>query len=374
MKRFIRGLLALTALSHAAFALAAAHALGGGVLGALGALAAVAAASLLLLPRLRLLLDDRPIGPLRRALERLYFVHWGACLLSTALLVLLSPAALLGAIGLGALAAGAYGASLAVATYAVFVRTRLPRLRCLDVPIADLDPAYDGYRVAQLSDLHVGSLFPAEAVLRFVEVANRAAPDLIVATGDYLTSGSRFHPDVARVLCALRAPDGVFAIWGNHDNYDGREPLRSLLLAGGVRLLENTSARLERAGASLTLVGVDDLFSRRADVAASFRDVEPGATVIGLVHDPKQFTALAERGAALVLTGHTHWGQVGLPLLPERVNLARRFFAFSAGVYQRGRATLYVHPGIGATGPPLRFGVAPEVTVLTLRRAAPQAE
>ncbi len=363
----------VTFAAHAAFALALAHVAGGGSLGIIVALLTAALSTALLAPRLKLLLDDRPLGVVRRTLERLYYAHWGACLLSSVLLVPGVALFFAGVAELGELALSAYCASLLVGTYAVFVRTRLPRVRSIDVGIEGLDAAFDGYRIAQLSDLHVGSLFPAAAAARFVAAANRADPDLVVATGDYLTSGARFHRDVARLLTSLRARDGAYAVWGNHDNYDGREPLRSLLVEGGVTLLENASAKVSRGGATLTLVGVDDLFSRRADVAASFRDVEPGATVIGLVHDPKQFTAMAERGASLVLTGHTHWGQVALPLAAERVNLARRFFAFSAGIYRQGQATLYVHPGIGATGPPLRFGVPPEVTVLVLRRAVAQA-
>ncbi|NUP10109.1 MAG: metallophosphoesterase [Polyangiaceae bacterium] len=348
--------------------------LGGGWVGFAAAAGLAAILTYLLRARIALLIDDEPVGLARRTAERLYFAHWGACLLSVVLLVPGSVLAFSGVVGIGAVAAAVYGVSLAIALYAVFIRTRLARVRTLDVFIAGLPAAFDGYRIAQLSDIHIGSLFPAGAAQRFVDATNRLDADLVALTGDYLTSGTRFHADVATLLGGLRAKDGTLAVWGNHDNYGDREPLRSLLIERGVHLLENESTRIQRNGASLTIVGVDDIFSRRADVAASFREVDGDSTTIALVHDPKQFPAIADRGAALVLTGHTHWGQVAVPLAAERVNLARRFFRFSGGLYRVDGAYLYVHPGIGATGPPLRFGVPPEITVIVLRSEKPQEE
>lgn len=345
------------------------HSLGESLAAGAVALLASAALTVLLRWRLRLLLDDRPISTTRRLAERAYYAHWGACLLASCLFIPLIALVAVDVASLGQAALIAYGVSLLVGGYAVFVRTRIVRVRTIELELERLPRELDGYRIAQLSDLHIGSMFPATAAKAFVVATNRLAPDLVALTGDYLTSGSRFHEDVARLLTTFEAKDGTFAVWGNHDNYGDREPLRTLLQRGGVRLLENESTTVERDGAQLTLVGVDDIYSRRSDVEASFRTVASGSAIVALVHDPKLFPAVADRGADLVLTGHTHWGQVALPLLASHVNLAKRFFRFSGGLYRQGASTLYVHPGVGETGPPLRFGVPPEVTLFVLRSA-----
>jgi len=328
----------------------------------------------LLRGRIRLLMDDRPIGAARRLLERLYFAHWGAAVVSPGTFAVALVPVLFGVTSIGGAAVAGYGVALVAALYGVFIRTRVAKMRTIEIPIEGLPPAFDGYRIVQLSDVHIGSLFPRAAARRFVLAANALEPDLVALTGDYVTSGNAFHEDVALLFGELRARDGVALVWGNHDNYGEREPLRSLLVTQQVRVLENGVTRVERGGASLSFVGVDDIFSRRADVARAFEPVAPDEVVIGLVHDPKLYPAIAERGAKLVLTGHTHWGQIGVPLAARRLNLAKRFFRYPGGLYRTGSTTLYVHPGIGSTGPPIRFGVPPEITLFVLRVAAQPPE
>src|SRR4029079_12076061 len=119
----------------------------------------------------------------------------------------------------------------------------------------------------------------------------------------------------------------------------------------------------------LEIAGVDDTWTRRADVTEAMRGFDDARPLIALSHDPALFPDFARRGAALVLSGHTHWGQVGVPFAAQRYNLARRVFRFSAGLYRERGATLYVNPGLGTTGPPIRLGSAPEITVFTLRRS-----
>jgi len=318
--------------------------------------------------RLSLAFHDRPITPLRRFCERLYYMEWSGSLAAFVLFVLGAPLALLDVVSLAQVALVAYVVALSVAAYAVFVRTRRARVRQLELALPGLPAAFEGYRIAQLSDVHVGSLFPADHFRLFVRVANQLDVDLMALTGDYVTSGTRFHEEAARALCELSARDGSIAILGNHDNFGECEPLSSALRSGGVRLLANSHETIKRGDAELVVVGVDDTYTRRADVEASFADVPEGAFTIALAHDPKLFHAIAERGARLVLAGHTHWGQIGIPFLAERFNLGSRFFKYAAGLYEHAGAKLYVHPGIGCTGPPVRFGVAPEITVFVLRR------
>ncbi len=322
--------------------------------------------------RLALSFDDRPISALRRWLvERAYYTHWCAALGSLPLALVASPLLLLDGVEVGPLALWVYGVPLALAVFGVLVRPHRATVRELEVTVEGLPHAFDGYRVAQLSDTHLGSLTPVEQLLEWVATANACTPDLVALTGDYVTNGTRFHEAAADVFARLRAPDGVIAVLGNHDNFGGCEPLSSALRAGGIRLLMNEHAVIERHGARLVVVGVDDVFSRRADVAKAFSGVEEGAPVLGLAHDPRLFPAMAERGARLVLSGHTHWGQVGVPYASRLMNVARPFFRFPGGLFAHASgAKLWVSPGLGTTGPPVRLGVAPEITVLVLRVTA----
>jgi uncharacterized protein len=393
MRRFWIILYTFTVLSHVPFALGARYALEQA--GAPGAawLALLTGATLVALLRgvVRRGMVDAPVHAWKRWLfYEPYYVHWCAALMASFLFLpalalsfaggLLregfagASAAAQGAAGgqlapIGALAAGSYAIALALCGFGVFVRRRWLRVRTLDVPVAGLSPAFDGYRIAQLSDIHIGSLLSRRRAERWVDQTNALDVDLVALTGDYVTSGEAFHGDIAEVLGRLRARDRVVAVMGNHDYFGDGEALVTALRAGGVTVLRNERLELERGGERLTLAGVDDTWTRRADVDRTLSGRDPASPAVVLAHDPALFPALAELGASVVLSGHTHWGQLGAPFLSARYNMARLAHRYHADVYREGRATLYVHPGMGTTGPPIRLGVAPEVTVLRLRRA-----
>ncbi|MBW2453002.1 MAG: metallophosphoesterase [Deltaproteobacteria bacterium] len=343
-------------------------------------------ALLLALPfggRLRLAMWDRPVGPVRRlVVEELYFVHWCAAVMAL-------PLFLLAALGYGLISqldldglfswatgqrlyGASYGVALALAAWGVLVRRRWLRVVTIDVPVAGLGTAFDGYRIAQLSDLHVGSLCPPTWAERWVRIVNELDVDAVALTGDYVSSGVTFHQAIAAALGRLQARDGVFAVMGNHDYFGDGEPLMTLLREGGVVLLRNEHVTVERNGDHFCLAGVDDRFTERTDIAAALAGRDPDLPLIVLVHDPTAFLPLADRGAALVLCGHTHWGQLAVPGASRRFNYARLSQPFCAGRYERRGAQLYVTPGLGTTGPPLRIGTWPEITVLRLR-AGPQS-
>jgi predicted MPP superfamily phosphohydrolase len=154
---------------------------------------------------------------------------------------------------------------------------------------------------------------------------------------------------------------------GNHDYFGEGEPLISMLRGRGVRVLRNEGVVIERAGAQLWLAAIDDTWTRRDDLARALEGRPDGAATVLLAHDPARFDAAAEAGAHLVLSGHTHGGQIAMPFASRALSLASLAHPYNVGVYRRGRSTLYVHPGLGTTGPPMRLGVAPEVTILVLR-------
>ncbi len=383
MGRFWIIVYGVTAAAHLPFTLALAALLssrGGDQRAGLLALPISAALVWLLGGRIAQVKQDRRLSPSRLLLlEEPYFVHWCAVLVS-------APLFLLGALGLlvarllavsfahapslaelASVSHFSYLAGLALSFYGVVVRRRWVRIRTIDVVIPGLGPAFDGYRIAQLSDLHIGGLWPRARAERWTRAVNGLDVDLIALTGDYVTSGTAFHEDIAAVLTAMRARDGVIAVMGNHDYFGDGEPLLSLLAEGGVEVLHNQHRRLTRGTDGLVIAGVDDTYTRRADVGRALQGTKRGEPLIALAHDPQLFPALAEGGAALVLSGHTHGGQLALPFAATRVNLARLSYRFHAGLYRLGASQLYVHPGLGTTGPPVRIGAAPEITVLRLR-------
>lgn len=382
MRRFLLGLWTFTAIVHVVF-FAALRELCARVAVPAPTLVALAVTTLLVAlfrGRFALVRGDRPISSARRFLELLYYTHWCAAVGAT-LVFVASGTLALAATGIAALASralpslatpvllGSYATGLVVATYAVWFRARRARVRAVDVRVPGLPAAFDGYRIAQLSDLHIGSMMSPRVSARWIAAANALQPDLVALTGDYVTNGVLFHDEIARVLSGLRAKDAVVAVLGNHDYFGGGEPLATYLCERGIVLLRNARHTVTRGGASLEIAGVDDTWTRHADVELTLRDLDTTRPLIALTHDPSLFPDFARRGAALVLAGHTHWGQIGVPFAAERYNVARRIFRFSAGLYRDGDSVLYVNPGLGATGPPVRLGSPPEITLLVLHAA-----
>jgi predicted MPP superfamily phosphohydrolase len=379
MSRMARVLLALTVAMHVPVALGVvelARRLGLPFAWPIG-FAWGAAGVALLLGRVRGMMPDRKRSELAvRFIDIPYFVHWCAAAWT---LVLSVPLTLL--VPLVDLARGVpvvvpmttymvtYLLGLVVCAYGVLVRRRWFRVVEREVRVAGLDPAFDGLRVAQLSDLHVGMLTPKSWALAWSRAANAQKPDLVVVTGDMVTSGVDFHDDIAEALGELRAPLGVFACMGNHDYFGEGEPLASLLTGRGIRVLRNEGHVVEHGGARLWLAAIDDTWTRRDDLALAMKGRPEGVATMLLAHDPARFDEAAKAGAELVLSGHTHGGQLAVPFLSRTLSLSSLAHKYNVGFYTSGRSTLYVHPGLGTTGPPIRIGAAPEVTVLILRAA-----
>jgi predicted MPP superfamily phosphohydrolase len=305
-----------------------------------------------------------------------YYVHWCACVFT------IVPS-IVGSIALpvvdlvrglppsipAAFFMWTYVMGLVVCGYGILVRRRWFLVREVEVVIAGLDPSFDGFRIAHLSDLHIGTNTPKSWGHRWARAANGRKADIAVVTGDLVSSGSDYHGDIAEVVGGLEAKDGVFVSMGNHDYFGEGEPLVSLLAQRGVRVLRNEGVLLEREGKPVYLAGIDDTWTRRDDLDRALRERPDAATTILLSHDPERFTQAAARDVALTLSGHTHGGQIAFPFLSRWVSLSHLTHSFHQGLYKKGDATLYVHPGLGTTGPPMRLGVAPAVVILTLRAA-----
>jgi hypothetical protein len=251
------------------------------------------------------------------------------------------------------------------------------RLRHEVVPVRlrGLAPELRGLRVVQLSDLHIGNGMTVARLEDLVRRANALAADLLVLTGDLFDADPAWVEPGCRALAALRARCGVFAVLGNHDHYTGADRVARGLeaLAPNVTLLRKDLVRLPLP-APLYLAGVDDppatLWTARdvevPDLEELARDLPADGPVLLLVHRPEVFRQAARLGFPLVLAGHTHGGQLAVPGLAHRFNLARLMTRFDRGLFHENGSVLYVSRGAGVAGPGLRISSPREITTLTL--------
>jgi uncharacterized protein len=274
------------------------------------------------------------------------------------------------------------------------------QVREVEIPIANLPPGLDGLRITQLSDIHIGSYMPIAQVRRAVGMANELGGNLAVVTGDFLTGRTDPLEDCIAELSRLRAPLGVWGCNGNHEIYAGAEDeAATLFYRYGMKLLRQQNAELRWQGSALNLIGVDYQRQRAADGgrAAQLAGIEPlvrrDVPNILLSHNPNSFPRAAELGIELSLAGHTHGGQVRVEILDHRWSPAQFFTSYVAGLYRRplfasahltssevaalppasslpppASSLIYVNRGLGTIGAPVRLGVPPEITLLTLRR------
>ncbi len=248
------------------------------------------------------------------------------------------------------------------ATYgAVYERHQMMRTD-LDIGVSGLPPALEGLRIGLLTDVHHSTTVSADDVTQAVEVLRRAAPDLMVLGGDYVTYGDRrFVGPVAERLTPLAtAPAGAFAILGNHD--DDRD-MPAALTQRGFTVLRDQRTTITVRGERLDIAGIR-FWTRRASEIANVLN-GAGETVLLLAHDPRRLAEAAALDVQLVLSGHTHGGQV---LLPGVGAIAGRKFPVLSGLGHQDNTALFVSRGVGTVYVPVRFNCPPEVAVLTLRR------
>lgn len=237
----------------------------------------------------------------------------------------------------------------------------------VEIHIADLPASFDGYRIAYLTDLHSSPIVPRWWIQRAVETALGLQPDVIALGGDYVHDDPRYAPGVAEILRPLHAPDGVFAVLGNHDHYVGSGVIRAALERAGVRELLNSSLRVNRGGAEIAVAGVGDLECDVIDFDAALGGVGGGVPRIVLSHDPDVFAYWPPTlRLDLMVAGHTHGGQAYLPIIGPPFVPSQFGFRYLAGLYCEGDRQLYVSRGVGASGVPMRWGCPPELTLIVL--------
>ncbi len=234
------------------------------------------------------------------------------------------------------------------------------------VVLEALPAAFTGFRIALLSDIHHGPFVPLSYVRHVVALANALEADLVCLCGDYVHRGRRFIAPVGEALAALRGRSGVVAVLGNHDHWDGAAATRRALAAARIPELRNGGQWIYRGGARIRFAGVGDLLEDRQDLAGALGDARADDVTVLLSHEPDFAEGIADRRVSLVLSGHTHGGQVhvpgyGPPVLPTR--LARKY---ASGLVRAPATQVFVTRGVGTITPPVRLCCRPEVALLTL--------
>jgi len=318
-------------------------------------------------------------------IHRLFVVHWAvymtlgvfACvffytlvadLLIALLIFILGPRIALVAESWSFVAVGAM-ATASVVIGAVQV-AKGPRVYEVEIPIENLPNEFDGFEIVQISDLHVGPTLGRAFIEHVVKVANDLAPDLIALTGDLIDGAVHQLRRVIEPLAQLRAKYGTFYVTGNHEYYWGVEEWIAEFRRLGARVLVNEHAVIRKDGAELVIAGVTDdsaaqiVPDQASDVAKAIAGAPDHAIKILLSHRPSGYKKAVRAGFHLQLSGHTHGGQ----FFPWSLIVALAF-RYGKGLHRYEKFWIYVSRGTGYWGPPLRFGVPPEITLLRLKRA-----
>ena len=230
-----------------------------------------------------------------------------------------------------------------------------------------LPKAFDGFRIVHLSDFHHSPFTSREQIKTAVETANRLHPDLIALTGDYISHERRFAAPCAELLGRLRARQGVYAVLGNHDHWTDAALITDLFRAEGITVLVNQGMRFEKNGEAIWLAGVDDTMVGLEDLALALAGSSSDEMKLLLAHNPIVLRRAARAGVDLVLSGHTHGGQVTLRSEKSASGRPRR--RLLRGLGRQGDTQIYVTRGLGTVVLPIRYGCPPEVSLLELRRA-----
>ncbi len=253
------------------------------------------------------------------------------------------------------------GAVTGAGSYGYFYERHELELTRADLPVVGLPQELVGLRIGLITDVHRSRWVSADDVAHAATTLMREQPDLIVLGGDYVTWGNRqYVVPSAEALRPLSAPYGVFGILGNHDD---DHDMPAALARNGVQMLKDARTHLTIRNAPVDLVGIRYWTKRGADIASIARGAT--GTVILLAHDPRRLGEAAALKIPLVLSGHTHGGQVVLPIVGA---IAAQKFPVIAGLGRRRETTMFVSRGVGTMYVPVRINCPPEVAVLTLQR------
>jgi predicted MPP superfamily phosphohydrolase len=266
----------------------------------------------------------------------------------------------------------AMAAPLAAIGYGALIERTRFRVREVDALLPGLPPGLDGLRILQLSDIHMGPFLSESDLVRVVDMSMELKPHLAVITGDLISTHGDPLDACIRQLARVKADAGLFGCMGNHEHYARAEDYVEQAGARvGIRFLRRRSQQLQFGGSTLNLAGVDHQSSSRGKkyLAGAERMVVPGAFNLLLSHNPAVFPVAARQGYNLILSGHTHGGQINVEIYDQSITPARFFTPYIYGLYHAQGAAAYVTRGIGTIAIPVRIGAPPEISVIRLRKA-----
>lgn len=247
-----------------------------------------------------------------------------------------------------------------------FAESESLRVERVNSPLPNLPPAFAGLRVAFLTDIHHGPYTELEFVAQIVRTTLALQPDLILLGGDYCLRDRKYIAPCFDVLRMLSAPLGVYGVLGNHDHRHGLDDTRAGMRRAGIAELTDRGVWLTRRADRLRLCGVDDMWYGKPDVTAAAGDASREDAVLLLSHNPDVAETLTDRRVGLVLSGHTHGGQVIVPGMTNPFIPSRYGDKYAHGRVEAPATTVYVSRGLGLTGLPVRYNCPPELTLLTL--------
>lgn len=266
------------------------------------------------------------------------------------------------------LAAAPLVAVSATSAYARLIEPYNYRVSRTDIFIRDLPERFENFRITQLTDIHHGRIVGLDEVRQVVDLAQKTKPDLFALTGDYTTSYRRYIEPCSEALGDLNAAEGVWAVLGNHDHYTDRELTTRALERKHITVLNNANTVLRRGSETIQLSGIDDWSWAGTDWPRALSGLDHKRPTVLLSHQPSVLDLAESQQVSLILSGHTHGGQIKLPVLGAPARFATKELKYAHGLFRRGETQLYVSSGTGVIGLPVRFGVRPEIAVLRLRR------
>jgi predicted MPP superfamily phosphohydrolase len=275
-------------------------------------------------------------------------------------------------------AAVAATSALAVVGDGTIFEANNPKVVSIEIPLSRLPQSWDGFRIAQLSDLHYDDYFSVVPIRKAVDLVNGLQPDLVVVTGDFVTSppserrslqirAAKAIEPCAQLVAEMRARFGILASLGNHDVATDGAYITNVLQSHGISVLRNRSVSFERNGERLWVSGLDDVLEGKYDLKLALKGIPQAELVVLLVHEPDYASYVKD--ADLQLSGHSHGGQIRFPLVGAPV-LPVMGREFPRGLRRIGPLTVYTNVGIGTIWVPMRLNCPPEVTLITLRATA----
>ena len=243
----------------------------------------------------------------------------------------------------------------------------------IELYLPRLDTAFDGYRLVQISDIHMGTGITPERLKHIVQVVNAQNPDSVALTGDYVTHGDikPLLPGLVSAFSQLTPKDIAVATLGNHDHWTDPAALHGMIRDSGLTDLNNHVYSIRRGDAVLHLAGVDDYWERQDRLDEVLAQLAGNACAILLAHEPDYADISGPTGRFdLQISGHSHGGQVRLPIINRPITVPRYSTHYPVGQYQVGSMIQYTNRGVGTIAPAVRFNCRPEITVFTLRATA----